>query len=285
MPTDEPHTLLSVRGHAWRTVPPDQAAVSCSITNISDTPSAALTAVSGTVAAVTEQLAELGGQPLTADTTRSPLTWSVHSLSTQPEYDHDKATGRHGPTGRHHASVALAITLRDFTLSEKITSVITTHSGLSVHSVNWTVDADNPGWSLVRADAIQAALRTGQDYAAALGGAVVAVQHFADAGLLGGGEPSGHRAALAYAASAGGGQPSPGRRRRAGSGAAAAQRHHRGALHRDHRAVAIALRRCGRCKARRSERGDRLDQLLLGRGPEPLELELDHRRRELGQAV
>jgi len=39
---------------------------------------------------------------------------------------------------------------------------------------------------LVRADAIQAALLKGRDYAAALGGTVVKVEHVADAGLLSG---------------------------------------------------------------------------------------------------
>lgn len=50
----------------------------------------------------------------------------------------------------------------------------------------WSVDDDNPDWALVRADAISAALFKGQDYASALGGSVVAVEHVADAGLLGG---------------------------------------------------------------------------------------------------
>jgi uncharacterized protein YggE len=203
-PDGDVPTLLSVRGHARRTVEPDQAAVSCTITSVSDSPGAGLAVVSGTLAAVTGQLAELGGQPLTAETGRAQLTWSTQSLSSQPEYDHDKVTRVHGPTGRHHTSVGLLITLRDFALSERITSVLTGHSGLSVHSVSWTVDADNPGWPQVRADAIQAALRTGQDYAAALGGSVVAVQHVADAGLLGG-DSAGGQIPLAFAASAGGG--------------------------------------------------------------------------------
>jgi uncharacterized protein YggE len=207
---DQPHTLLSVRGHAWRTVPPDQATVFCAVINISDSPSAALAAVTGIVAEVTDRLAELGGQPLTVDTTRAALTWSVHSLSVQPEYDHDKVTRVHGPTGRHHASVSVLITLRDFALSKQVTSVLTGNSGLSAHSVNWAVDTDNPGWRQVRADAIQAALRTGQDYAAALGGAVVAVQHVADDGLLGGGEAPAQPLRAAYAANAAGGLASPG---------------------------------------------------------------------------
>lgn len=39
----------------------------------------------------------------------------------------------------------------------------------NVRQVTWLVDDDNPGWSRVRNEAIQAALRMGRDYAAALG--------------------------------------------------------------------------------------------------------------------
>jgi hypothetical protein len=52
--------------------------------------------------------------------------------------------------------------------------------------VSWLVDDDNPEWALVRGDAIKAALNKGRDYAAALGGSVIGVDHVADAGLLGG---------------------------------------------------------------------------------------------------
>src|SRR6185437_8742349 len=97
MSTDE--TLLSVRGEAQRTVAPDQAAIWCSASSVADSPSAATAAVTGTLTALTGELAGLGGQALTPDTSRSPLTWSAQSLSVQPEYDHDKTTGAHGPTG------------------------------------------------------------------------------------------------------------------------------------------------------------------------------------------
>jgi uncharacterized protein YggE len=189
MPTDDVHTLLSVRGQALRTVAPDQATIWCFAEAVADTPGGAAGAVNDTLTTITGELAGLGGQPLTPDTGRSSLTWSAQSLNVQPEHDYDKVTRAHGPTGRHHASISVLLTVRDFTLLAEISSVITGHTGLSVHSVGWAVDADNPGWPQVRADAIQAALRAGQDYAAALGGAVVAVQHVADAGLLGGGEP------------------------------------------------------------------------------------------------
>jgi uncharacterized protein YggE len=203
MSTEDAHTLLSVRGEAQRTVAPDQATIWCAAVSIADSPGQAAAAVTDTLSALIGELAGLGGQPLTPATVRSPLTWSAQSLSVQPEYDHDKSTGVHGPTGRQHASVSVLLTVRDFALLSEISSMITGHAGLSVHTVGWTVDADNPGWAQVRADAIQAALRTGQDYAAALGGSVVAVQHLADAGLLGAGAPS-PRTMFATAASAAG---------------------------------------------------------------------------------
>jgi uncharacterized protein YggE len=203
MSTDDAHTLLSVRGEAQRTVAPDQATIWCSAAGVAATPAEAARAVTDTLIALTGELAGLGGRPLTPDTARSPLTWSAQSLTVQPEHDHDKVTGIHGPTGRQHASVSIVLTVRDFGLLSEISSMITGHSRLSVFSVGWTVDADNPGWAQVRADAVRAALRTGQDYAAAIGGAVTAVQHVADAGLLGA-SGTAARAMFATASSAGG---------------------------------------------------------------------------------
>jgi hypothetical protein len=53
-----------------------------------------------------------------------------------------------------------------------------------VQQVGWHVDWDNPAWPAVRAAAIQAAVRKGRDYAAALEGSLSSVEHIADAGLL-----------------------------------------------------------------------------------------------------
>lgn len=203
MSTGDAHTLLSVRGEAQRTVAPDQATIWCSATGVAGTAAEATRIVSDVLTALTGELAGLGGQPLTTATTRAPLTWSAQSLTVQPQYDHDKVTGAHGPTGQQHASVSILLTVRDFALLPEISSMITGHQDLNIYSVGWTVDADNPGWRLVRADAIHAALLIGQDYAAALGGSVTAVQHVADAGMLGNGQPPGHPM-LAMATSAGG---------------------------------------------------------------------------------
>ena len=114
MPTDEAHTLLSVRGEAQRTVPPDQATIWCSAAGVAATSGRGGQGGYRHLTALTGELAGLGGQPLTPDTARSPLTWSAQSLTVQPEHDHDKVTGIHGPTGRQHASVSVVLTVRDF---------------------------------------------------------------------------------------------------------------------------------------------------------------------------
>lgn len=146
----------------------------------------AAAAAAATFKQVLAELAELGGHALTVRTTRSSLTWSTHSIQTHDEYDHDKNSGTHGPTGRHRASVNVLISVRDFALLDGVGGLLTSRDAINVHSVSWSVDDDNPDWALVRADAIQAALRKGQDYASALGGSVVRVEQVADAGLLGG---------------------------------------------------------------------------------------------------
>lgn len=75
--------------------------------------------------------------------------------------------------------------------------------------VSWHVDWDNPAWPEVRAAAIQAAIRKGRDYAAALGGSLLNVEHIADVGLLGGGETGRYRftSATATLAASGGAEP------------------------------------------------------------------------------
>lgn len=57
---------------------------------------------------------------------------------------------------------------------------------MEVHGTRWAVDEDNPAWTLVRADAIRAAIAKGRDYAAALGAGLERLEQVADTGLLGG---------------------------------------------------------------------------------------------------
>lgn len=185
MTTGGARTLISVRGEAQRTVAADQASIFLSVSAARDTKQAATSEVGGAVAELTAALGELGGEVLTAQTTRGSLTWSTQSMRTTKEYAEDPTTGMHGPTGRQQSSVSLVITVREFTLLARVQAVITERDAVDVHSVNWSVDDDNPDWALVRADAIHAALLKGQDYASALGGSVIGVEHVADAGLLG----------------------------------------------------------------------------------------------------
>jgi pterin-4a-carbinolamine dehydratase len=82
----------------------------------------------------------------------------------------------HQPTGQVTAAVAVMITMRAFELLDALGAVLAAHEAVSVHQVTWHVDWDNPAWQDVRAAAIQAAIRKGRDYAAALGGSLCSVQ-------------------------------------------------------------------------------------------------------------
>src|SRR5262245_10663308 len=186
MTTPEAHIVISVRGESQRIAAPDQAAIYLTVLATGDTKRTASSDVARVLAEVTSQLAELGGQSLTALTARAPLTWSTQSIHTGEEHSYDNISGAKGPTGRHQASATLVINVRDFALLGRVEGIATGHDMVNVGSVRWSVDEDNPEWARVRSEAIQAALRKGQDYASALGGSIVSVEHVADAGLLGG---------------------------------------------------------------------------------------------------
>jgi uncharacterized protein YggE len=210
MAADDEQTQLSVRGEARGVVAPDQASLSTAVIAVEHSKAAAASAAAATLNEVVAELTELGGEVLAVDSARRPLTWSTHSVQTYEEYEDDRGRGTPGRSGRYRASVNLLISVRDFALLDAVNRVLVRHDELDVHFVEWSVDDDNPTWAAVRADAIRAALLKGQDYAAALGGSVVRVEHIADAGLLGG-QPSGfvaHDASGAMALSAGGGAES-----------------------------------------------------------------------------
>ena len=167
-------------------VAPDEVRISTTVRASGDSKSAATAQVRSMLPGLVDDLVELGGQVLTATTTRAPLTWSTQSLHTHEEFAHDKVSGEHGPTGRHQASVEVHVVVRDFALLAGVAAALTVRDSVAIDLVSWSADDDNAEWALVRADAIAAALLKGQDYAAALGGAVVRVDHVADAGLLSG---------------------------------------------------------------------------------------------------
>lgn len=184
--SDEGSLLLSVRGEARQTVPPDCAVLSATLAVTRDSKARALSASAAALERITAGLAALGGVVLGPDTGRRPLTWSARSAGTHPEHWHNPTTGRHEPTGQVMATVSVAITVRDFGLLDRLGASLAAQEDLAVHEVSWDVDWDNPAWPQVRAAAIQAAISKGRDYAAALGGSLRSVEHIADAGLLGG---------------------------------------------------------------------------------------------------
>ena len=184
--SDPTGPFLSVRGDARLTVPPDYVILAGAIELSRGSKAAAVRAAAASLDRLTADLTALGAVALTVETERRPLTWSARSATTRVERDHDKKTGRYEPTGQVIATVTVLITVRAFDTLDALGAVLAGHEALSVHEVGWHVDWDNPAWPQVRAAAIQAAIRKGRDYAAALGGSLHNVEHIADAGLLGG---------------------------------------------------------------------------------------------------
>jgi hypothetical protein len=128
---------------------------------------------------------ELGGLPLTADNARAGLTWSASSTTTWAQRGYDKTVDASRPVEAVVAAVSFSIVLRDFGLLDRLQVALASYPEVDVSSIRWLVDDDNPGWKEVRAAAIRAAIHTGTDYAAALGGVLESLEHLADAGLLG----------------------------------------------------------------------------------------------------
>ena len=184
--SDQAGLLLSVRGEARRSVPPDSAIVMATIDCSRGSKPEAVRAAAAELDGLTADLAAQGAVALEPGTGRHPLTWSAQSATTHVERSYDDKTGRHQPTGQVIAAVAVVITVRAFGRLDALGAVLAAHEAVSVHGVTWQVDWDNPGWQDVRAAAIQAAIRKGRDYATALGGSLRSVEHIADAGLLGG---------------------------------------------------------------------------------------------------
>jgi len=180
--------VLSVRGEARTTVDPDSVTLVCALAVSRDSRARALTTVAGALDDVTADLARLGGSPLTRTTTRERLTWSAQSARTELQHANDERTGAWGPTGLTTATVSLVIGVRAFDLLDRLGQLLAAHEVLDVTSTSWEVDADNPAWAVVRADAIRAAIAKGRDYATALGASLQRVEHVADTGLLGGGD-------------------------------------------------------------------------------------------------
>jgi uncharacterized protein YggE len=200
--SDPTGPVLSVRGDARRTVAPDYAILAGAISEPRPVKPDAVRAVAADLDRLTTDLAALGGVAFGPETGRSPLTWSAQSATTYPERDYNGESGRDEPTGRVVATVAVLIGVRAFGMLDALGAVLATHETLNVRDVTWGVDWDNPAWRTVRADAIEAAIGKGRDYAAALGGSLDRVEHIADVGLLGGGDSTAYRLTSARGARA-----------------------------------------------------------------------------------
>ncbi len=182
--TEAASVLISVRGDAEQVVAPDAAVLRCALRAVAPVKADALQQAAAAQAVLLDDLAALGGVPLRPESMREPLAWSVQSATTEPEFDFDEMTG-HRPTGNVVAVISVVINMRDFAQLADLDAALARHEALSVHSVSWHVDADNAAWPAVRAEAIDVAMARGRDYAAALGGTLMRVEHIADAGLLG----------------------------------------------------------------------------------------------------
>jgi uncharacterized protein YggE len=204
--SDPAGLLLSVRGEARRMVPPDYALVAVMVSSTQGSKAEAIRAAAVALDSLTADLAGRGGVALDASTGRRPLTWSAQSVSTYEERARNPDTGEYERTGQMTAAVDVTIAVRDFGLLEALGAMLAAHGAVALHQVTWDVDWDNPAWAGVRADAVQAAIAKGRDYAAALGVALRGVEHVADAGLLGGSSSesgAGGRRMVAFSAAAG----------------------------------------------------------------------------------
>lgn len=210
----EQQTVISVRGDAQLEVPPDLAFMYGRIMAIEASKATALRQAASQLDGVLDSLRDLGGVALTAGDERRPLAWLARSTRTYPRMRWSKERKRDVRTGRIVAEVDLLIELRDFALSDPVAAALAGHKGYHSQHVSWSVDHDNPGWQQVRSDAVAAAVRKARDYAAALGGAVLGLEHLADVGLLGaagGGHVAdeGAHAALAFSARGAARRPAP----------------------------------------------------------------------------
>lgn len=202
--TVEPTTLLSVRADAHLEVAPDEATLQYAVSALEDDKATALRVLGQRIDAATGALRDLGGVVREVGEERRALTWLVRSIRTEREERWDDKQQQHVRTGKVNASATLFVMVRDFDLLNRLGTALAGHEDLHLQYVNWLVDHDNPGWQRVRAAAVKSAVAKAQDYAAALGGALVRIEHLADVGLLGdrGGESVRGPQALAALASA-----------------------------------------------------------------------------------
>lgn len=91
---------IFVRGDAQRTIEPGKAQLYSTPSATRDSKSSALSEMPGRVPAIVAELTSLGGEVLTAESIRAPLTWSTQSVRMQEEHAHDKVSGLHASRSR-----------------------------------------------------------------------------------------------------------------------------------------------------------------------------------------
>src|SRR5262249_18430531 len=152
--SDQADLLLSIRGEARRTGPPDSAMVAATIEGSRGPKPGGGRAAGADGAGLPADLATRGGVALDSGTGRHPLTWSAQSATTQVERAYDDQTGRHQPTGQVTAAVAVVITVRAFGLLDALGALLAAHDAVSVRGVDWQGDLGNPALPGVAAAAI-----------------------------------------------------------------------------------------------------------------------------------
>ena len=172
---------LSVRGEAERFIPPDSAELSSKLEIVRDSQDDALRAASVAVDSVRRALRERGGVVNEVASLREPLRWATRRVTATPEFERGNVE-----TGRFVGGAQITIYVRDFDLLEPIEQLASRIAGFRIDWAQWHVDSDNPAWGDVRLEAIEAAMTKGRDYATALRSRLLAVDHVADLGLLGG---------------------------------------------------------------------------------------------------
>jgi hypothetical protein len=192
-------TTISVRGEARHVVPPDFVVIGAAV-NIRDTEKQVTLDRAGRAqSAVLDALRERGGTALTVASVEAPLTWATRTFTAQHEEGRDERKARRDDGWRVH--VPITVTVRELSLLDGIATALSSLADVDVWNVRWQVDARNPAWPVVRAAAIEDAIEKARDYAAALGGEVLALVHVADEGLLGGQEGHGRASGRVYSAS------------------------------------------------------------------------------------
>ena len=188
--TEPALTTLSVRGDARLAVAPDLATMYCNLNVYERHTDEALRGAAAALDAVLSALSQLGGVPLTPGASPA-LGWTARSAGAHIEHYQERPKLEGAIQERAVASVELHIEIRDFALVDAVGSLLAEHSAVETSHVRWSADPDNPGWPTVRAAAIHAAIGRARDYARALGGSLLSIEHVADLGLLGSDSGSG----------------------------------------------------------------------------------------------